>query len=122
VIGGRPSIEVVFPPNLPARAQDGVVVAVDETDVTTQVVRQPGRLTYRFASGLTPGPHTVTLTFPDPASGGDEPTRWTFPSGRIRPPGEANLNGRGWTRTRTHRGGKRQRVNKLPLSLVKGGE
>ena len=78
VIGRRPQIEAIFPPDLPAKVQDSVVVAVDGTDVTTQVTRQPGRLTYRPASGLKPGPHTVTLTFPDPGSGGGEPIQWSF--------------------------------------------
>jgi hypothetical protein len=78
VIGRRPLIEVIFPSDLPAKVQDSVVVAVDGTDVTTQVTRQPGRLTYRPASGLKPGPHTVTLTFPDPASSGGEPIQWSF--------------------------------------------
>jgi hypothetical protein len=54
------------------------VIAVDGMDVTSQVVRQPGRLTYRPASGLTPGPHTVTLIFPDLTSGEGEPIQWTF--------------------------------------------
>jgi hypothetical protein len=78
VIGRRPQIEAIFPSDLPAKVQDSVVVAVDGTDVTTQVIRQPGRLTYRPASGLKPGPHTVTLTFPDPASSGGEPIQWSF--------------------------------------------
>lgn len=78
VIGRRPQIEAIFPPDLPAKVQDSVVVAVDGTDVTTQITRQPGRLTYRPASGLKPGPHTVTLTFPDPASSGGEPIQWSF--------------------------------------------
>ncbi|MBI2882970.1 MAG: hypothetical protein HYY11_03525 [Candidatus Methylomirabilis oxyfera] len=54
------------------------MIAVDGTDVTSQVARRPGRLTYRPASGLTPGPHTVTLTFPDPDSGEGEPIQWSF--------------------------------------------
>lgn len=78
VIGRRPQIEAIFPPDLPAKVQDSVVVAVDGTDVTTQVTRQPGRLTYRPASGLKPGPHTVTLTFPDPGSDTSEPINWSF--------------------------------------------
>ena len=78
IIGRRPQIEAIFPSDLPAKVQDSVVVAVDGTDVTTQVTRQPGRLTYRPASGLKPGPHTVTLTFPDPASSGGEPIQWSF--------------------------------------------
>jgi len=78
VIGRRPQIEAMFPPDLPAKVQDSVVVAVDGTDVTTQVTRQPGRLTYRPASGLKPGPHTVTLIFPDPGLEASEPIKWSF--------------------------------------------
>lgn len=78
VTGRRPPIEVVFPPDLPVGVQDGVVVAIDGMDVTSQVVRQPGRITYRPASDLVPGSHMVTLTFPDAASGSGEPIQWSF--------------------------------------------
>jgi hypothetical protein len=78
VIGRRPQIEVTLPPDLPAQVGDSAVVAVDGTDVTTQLLRQPGRITYRPASGLKPGPHTVTLTFPDSGSDGGEPIKWSF--------------------------------------------
>ena len=78
VIGRRPQIEVILPPDLPVSGQELVVIAVDGADVTSQVTRRPGRLTYRPASGLTPGPHTVTLTFPDPTSGEGEPIQWSF--------------------------------------------
>lgn len=78
VIGRRPLIEVVFPPGLPVPDREAVVVAVDGVDVTTQLVRQAGRVSYRPASGLTPGPHTVTVTLPDAAAGGGEPIEWSF--------------------------------------------
>ena len=78
VIGRRPSIEVGLPPDLPTPIETGAVIAIDGMDVTSQVVRQPGRFTYRPASRLTPGPHTVTLVFPDPTSGEGEPIQWAF--------------------------------------------
>jgi len=78
VIGRRPPIEVVFPSDLPVGALDGVAVTVDGMDVTSQVMRQPGRITYRPASGLAPGPHMVTLMFPDSVSGSGEPIEWSF--------------------------------------------
>jgi hypothetical protein len=78
ILGRRPLIEIILPPSPPISSQDGIIVAVDGSDVTTQLGRQPGRITYRPASDLKPGSHTVTLTLSDAASGGDEPIKWSF--------------------------------------------